>query len=154
MSVIDLGAAPGSWTQYAVRRGCRVIAVDRLPFEPVSGAETMVGDFLDPVTRVRIRDRLAGMADVVLSDLAANATGRRSLDRLRCEALAEEVLGFAVEVLRPGGDLLLKLAHGAEMAIREPLRASFRTVRLVRPKATRRESSEVFLLAREFHQQS
>ena len=101
--VIDLGAAPGSWTQYAVKRGCAVVAVDLLPIAPVAGAILLEGDFLDPVIQEQLRLRLDGPADLVLSDMAAPATGRRAIDRLRAEGLGESVLEFAGEALAPGG---------------------------------------------------
>ena len=147
--VIELGAAPGSWTQYAVRRGSRVVAVDLLAMEPVAGAELIQGDFLDPEVQERLRARLGGPADLVLSDMAASTTGRRAVDRLRAEALGESVLDFAGEALAPGGGCLLKLIKGGEAALMPRAQALFHTSRIVRPKATRAESSEVYLLARD-----
>jgi 23S rRNA (uridine2552-2'-O)-methyltransferase len=150
--VIDLGAAPGSWTQYAVKRGCRVVALDLQPIEPIAGAELNCGDFLDPVVQRELRDSLGGPADVVLSDMAAPATGRRSVDRLRAESLGECVLEFAGEALAPGGVCVLKLIKGGEAALVSRAQSSFATTRIVRPKATRTESSEVYLIARGLHE--
>jgi 23S rRNA (uridine2552-2'-O)-methyltransferase len=145
--VVDLGAAPGSWSQYAAGRGCRVIALDLLPIEPLAGVETILGDFMDAAVQSRLRDRLGGPADLVLSDMAADATGQRSVDRLRAEALCEAALDFARLVLRPGGNGLLKLLKGAEAPlIREAMR-HFAGYRLIKPRATRKESSEIYLLA-------
>jgi 23S rRNA (uridine2552-2'-O)-methyltransferase len=146
--VLDLGAAPGSWTQYAVKRGCRVVAVDLLPVDPVAGAEMLQGDFLDPEVQRELRARLGGPADVLLSDMAASATGRRAIDRLRAEGLGETVLAFAGEALAPGGSCVLKLIKGSEAALMPRAMALFSTARVMRPKATRAESSEVYLLAR------
>lgn len=146
--VIDLGAAPGSWTQYAVQRGCRVVAVDLLPIQPVAGAILLEGDFLDPMIQAELRQQLDGPADIVLSDMAAPATGRRAIDRLRAEGLGETVLEFAGEALAPGGACVLKLIKGSEAALMPRAMALFTTARVVRPKATRAESSEVYLLAR------
>ena len=146
--VIDLGAAPGSWTQYAVKCGCRVVAVDLLPVAPVAGAILLEGDFLDPMIQEQLRQRLDGPADLVLSDMAAAATGRRAIDRLRAEGLGESVLEFAGEALAPGGACVLKLIKGSEAALMPRAMALFTTARVVRPKATRAESSEVYLLAR------
>jgi 23S rRNA (uridine2552-2'-O)-methyltransferase len=146
--VIDLGAAPGSWTQYAVKRGCRVVGVDLLPVDPVAGAELLQGDFLDPAMQAELRARLGGPADLVLSDMAASTTGRRAVDRLRAEALGESVLTFAGEALAPGGTCVLKLIKGGEAALMPLATSLFATARIVRPKATRAESSEVYLLAR------
>ena len=145
--VLDLGAAPGSWSQYAVRRGARVVAVDLLEMDPMNGVQVIRGDFLDGRVQDRLREALAGPADLVLSDIAADATGRRIVDRLRAEAIGEEVLAFAGEVLAPEGRALLKLVKGAEVAVIESGRAWFRSFRQLRPKATRSESSELFLLA-------
>jgi 23S rRNA (uridine2552-2'-O)-methyltransferase len=145
--VVDLGAAPGSWSQYAARRGCRVVAVDLLPMQPIKGVENLEGDFLDPGVRARIVERLGGKAEVILSDMAAASTGTRAVDRLRAEALGEAVLDFADEALAPGGACLIKLVRGAEAALQQRARPRFRQLRLLRPKATRAESSEIFLLA-------
>ena len=146
--VIDLGAAPGSWTQYAVRRGCRVVAVDLLAVEPVAGATLLQGDFHDPGIQLELRRQLGGPADVVLSDMAVPTTGRRMVDRLRAEGLGESVLEFAGETLATGGACVLKLIKGGEAALVPRAAELFATARIVRPKATRAESSEVYLLAR------
>jgi 23S rRNA (uridine2552-2'-O)-methyltransferase len=149
-SVVDLGAAPGSWSQYAAKQGCRVIAVDLLPIDPLPGVELLQGDFLDPGVQTALRERLQGGADVVLSDMAAPATGQRAVDRLRAEALGESVLEFASTVLTPGGACALKMVKGSEAALMSQANALFTTARVVRPKATRADSSEVFLVARGF----
>jgi 23S rRNA (uridine2552-2'-O)-methyltransferase len=146
--VLDLGAAPGSWTQYAVKRGCRVVAVDLVAVEPVAGAELIQGDFLDLEVQRELRQRLGGPADVVLSDMAASATGRRAIDRLRAEGLGETVLDFAGEVLVAGGACVVKLIKGSEATLMPRAMGLFATARVVRPKATRADSSEVYLLAR------
>lgn len=148
--VVDLGAAPGSWSQYAAKQGCRVVAVDLLPIDPLPGVELLQGDFLDPSVQTALRERLQGGADVVLSDMAAPATGQRAVDRLRAEALGESVLEFASTVLTPGGACALKLVKGGEAALMPHANALFTTARVVRPKATRADSSEVFLVARGF----
>jgi 23S rRNA (uridine2552-2'-O)-methyltransferase len=146
--VLDLGAAPGSWSQYAARKGCRVVAIDLLPIDPVAGVQALQGDFLDPAVPARLREALGGPADLVLSDMAAAATGQRTVDRLRAEGLGEAVLEFAAQVLRPGGDCLLKLVKGAEAVLTPLAQASFASSRILRPKATRSESSETYMLAR------
>lgn len=148
--VVDLGAAPGSWSQYVAKQGCRVIAVDLLPIDPLPGVELLQGDFLDPSVQTTLRERLQGGADVVLSDMAAPATGQRAVDRLRAEALGESVLEFAATVLTPGGACALKMVKGSEAALMPQANALFTTARVVRPKATRADSSEVFLVARDF----
>ncbi|HET6469368.1 MAG TPA: RlmE family RNA methyltransferase [Geminicoccaceae bacterium] len=147
--VLDLGAAPGSWSQYAARRGARVVAVDLLPVDPIGGVELVQGDFLDPEVQAELVRRLAGPADLVLSDMAPAATGQRAVDRLRAEGIGEAVLDFAARVLRPGGACLLKLVKGAEAPLVARAKGEFRSTRLLRPKATRSDSSEIFLLALE-----
>ncbi len=149
-TVLDLGAAPGSWTQYATRKGCRVVACDLLPMRPVPGAEFVQGDFTDPEVRARLLTLLGGPAELVLSDVAPNTTGMRDVDRLRSEAAVEAVLDLAFQVLRPGGACLVKLLKGAEAAILPLVRPRFASWRLIRPKATRAESSEIYLLATGF----
>lgn len=148
--VLDLGAAPGSWSQYAARRGCRVVAVDLLPVTPIPGVEVLEGDFLNPEVQARLRDRLGGPADLLLSDMAAPSTGQRTVDRLRAEAIGETVLEFAAQALAPDGACVIKLVKGAEAALMPRALALFAGARMVRPKATRAESSEVFLVARGF----
>ena len=145
--VLDLGAAPGSWTQYAAGRGARVVAVDLLPVEPVAGAVILAGDAQDPKVQERVAGALGGPADLVLSDIAANATGTRAIDRLRAEGVAETVLEIADRLLAPGGSCLIKLVKGAEAKVRARALTLFRRVELIRPAATRKDSSETFLLA-------
>jgi 23S rRNA (uridine2552-2'-O)-methyltransferase len=148
--VLDLGAAPGSWSQHAAKKGCRVVAVDLLPIEPIAGVERLEGDFLDPTVQARLAELLGGPAQVVLSDMATPSTGQRAVDRLRAEALGETVLDFAAEVLAPGGACVVKLIKGGEAALMPRAAARFATAKVVRPKATRADSSEVFLVARGF----
>ncbi len=145
--VVDLGAAPGSWSQYAAQRGCSVVALDLSEIQPIAGVDILQGDFLDLAVQQRVVERLGGRADVVLSDMAASSTGTKAVDRLRAEGLGEAVLAFAAEVLRPGGACLVKLVRGAEAALQAQARSAFRRVRLLRPPATRSDSSEIFLLA-------
>lgn len=147
MRIVDLGAAPGSWTQYAVKRGARVVAIDLLPMDPVAGAELMQGDFLDPSVQDDLQARLGGPADLVLSDIAASATGQRAVDRLRAESVGEAVLDFAARTLVPGGNCLVKLVKGAEAVLVPVALRHFEGYRLVRPRATRSELSEIYLLA-------
>ncbi len=149
-AVVDLGAAPGSWSQYAVRKAARVIALDLLAIDPIAGVDLLQGDFLDPDVQAELLRRLDGKADTVLSDIAPDATGRRVVDRLRAEAVGEAVVDFASRVLAADGQLLIKLVKGAETSVMELARPHFSKLRLLRPKATRSDSSEAFLLATNF----
>jgi 23S rRNA (uridine2552-2'-O)-methyltransferase len=148
--VVDLGAAPGSWSQYAANKGARVLALDLLPMDPIAGVDILEGDFLEPATQDALLARLGGKVATVLSDIAPDATGRRLVDRLRAEAVGEAVVGFACVVLDEGGQLLIKLVKGAETAVMDMARPHFARLRLVRPKATRSDSSETYLLASGF----
>ncbi len=156
-SVLDLGAAPGGWSQVAARRvGAaegrgRVVAVDLLPMEPVAGVAFAQLDFLDPAAPQRIRDMLGGPADVVLSDMAANATGHRRTDHLKIMALAETAAEFAREVLKPGGAFLAKvLQGGTEATLLAGLKRDFASVKHVKPAASRPDSAELYVLATGF----
>ncbi|HKO09646.1 MAG TPA: RlmE family RNA methyltransferase [Alphaproteobacteria bacterium] len=156
--VVDLGAAPGGWTQVAVERtragrpqGGGVIAVDLLEMSPVAGAELLQLDFLAPEAPARIRAALAGPADVVMSDMAPASSGHRATDHLRIVALAEAAAEFALEVLAPGGTFVAKVWQGgAERALLERLRRRFAKVRHVKPPASRAESAEVYVVATGF----
>ncbi|MEZ5932869.1 MAG: RlmE family RNA methyltransferase [Alphaproteobacteria bacterium] len=145
--VLDLGSAPGGWAQVAAARGCRVVGVDLLTIDPLPGVTFLKADIEDEATPAKIDAALGGPADLLLSDLAPSATGQRAVDRLRSEAMGEIVLDLAPSLLKPGGHLLLKLLRGADAALADAARRRFRSVRLVRPDATRRESSEIYLLA-------
>ena len=138
--MLDLGAAPGSWTQYAVKRGCRVVAVDLLAGGADRRRRAAPGRLPRPGDPgASCGERLGGPADIVLSDMAAPATGQRAVDRLRAEGLGETVLEFAAEALAPGGACVLKLIKGGEAALMPRATALFATARVVRPKATRAE---------------
>src|SRR5262249_53329014 len=116
--VVDLGAAPGGWSQIAARRtgadqaSGHVVAIDISPIEPVRGVQFLEMDFLDPVAPARLKEMLGGEADVVMSDMAAPATGHGHTDHLRIIALAESAFAFAEEVLAPGGAFLAKVLRG------------------------------------------
>ena len=150
--VVDLGAAPGGWSQVAVRRGAaRVVGVDLLPIEPVPGAELIVGDFHDEAMPDRLRALLGGPADLVLSDMAPNTSGHAATDHLRIIALAELALHFAVRVLAPGGGFVAKVFQGgSEREMLEPMKQRFAQVRHTKPPASRKESSELYVVAQGF----
>jgi 23S rRNA (uridine2552-2'-O)-methyltransferase len=151
--VIDLGAAPGGWSQVAAKRvGApgqgRVVAIDILPMEPVGGVDFAQLDFLDPATPEKLKTMLGGPADLVLSDMAANATGHRKTDHLKIVALVEAAAEFAREVLAPGGAFLAKvLQGGTEAALLATLKRDFATVKHIKPAASRSDSAELYLLA-------
>ena len=155
--IVDLGAAPGGWSQVAAERTkardgpARVIALDLLDMDPIDGVEFRRMDFHDADAPERLRQALGGPADGVLSDMAANATGHRKTDELRIVGLVELAADFALEVLAPGGFFLAKvLQGGAEGELLARLKRSFALVKHVKPKASRPDSAELYLLATGF----
>ena len=159
-SVVDLGAAPGSWSQVAARRvgaaqgSGRVLAIDILEMAPIAGVEFLPLDFLDASAPQKIKPLLGGPADVVLSDMAANATGHRKTDHLKIMALAEAAADFAREVLAAGGAFLCKvLQGGTEAALLAQLKRDFTVVKHVKPAASRSDSAELYLLATGFRKE-
>jgi 23S rRNA (uridine2552-2'-O)-methyltransferase len=152
--VVDLGAAPGGWSEIAARRiggTGRVIALDILDMKPIAGVEFLKLDFLDASAPDRLKAMLGDNADVVLSDMAANATGHRQTDHLRIMALAEAATFFAREVLAHGGVFLCKvLQGGTETKLLAELKRDFESVKHVKPPASRTDSAELYLLARGF----
>lgn len=150
--VIDLGCAPGGWMQIAVERGAGiVVGVDLLPVEPLAGARIIEADFTDPACGARLMDLLGGAPDLILSDMAPNTTGHRQTDHLRIVGLIEAAMEFTVDVLKPGGAFVSKAFQGGETAaLLAVLKGAFAEVRHIKPKASRAESSELYLLARGF----
>jgi 23S rRNA (uridine2552-2'-O)-methyltransferase len=152
--VIDLGAAPGGWSQVAaVRVGAqgRVVAIDVLPMDAIAGVNFAQLDFLDAAVPAKIKAMLGGPADVMLSDMAANATGHAKTDHLKIMALVEAAADFAREVLAPGGTFLAKvLQGGTEAALLAGLKCDFKSVKHVKPAASRSDSAELYLLASGF----
>lgn len=152
--IIDLGAAPGGWTQVAVERtqphesGGMIVAIDIQEIEPILGAKNMVLDICDAHAAECLRAALGGQADVVLSDMAAPVTGHKSTDHLRTMALCEEALLVAVETLVSGGVLVMKaFAGGAHQDLMGAIKRNFQTVRTVKPDASRSESPETYIVA-------
>ena len=154
--VIDLGAAPGGWSQVAAgrvdapRQG-KVIAIDILPMDPVPGVDFVELDFLDDAAPDTLRGMIGGPADVVLSDMAANATGHARTDHLKIMALVEAAADFARGLLAPGGTFLAKvLQGGTEAALLASLKRDYKSVKHVKPPASRADSAELYLLATGF----
>ena len=151
--VVDLGAAPGGWSQVAAKRvragsGGRVVAIDLLAMDPLPGVDFLQLDFLDPDAPERLKALLGGPADVVLTDMAANATGHRATDHLKIMGLAEAAAEFAREVLKPGGAFLAKvLQGGTEVELLASLKRDFASVKHVKPAASRSDSAELYVLA-------
>ena len=160
--VIDLGAAPGGWTQVAALRvksvegRGQVIGIDYLPVDPVPGAAILELDFLDEDAPDKLKALLRdGGADIVLSDMAAPTTGHTSTDHLRIMGLAEVAIQFATEVLAPGGVFLAKVFQGGtERSLLDMLKRDFAVVRHVKPKASRADSAELYVLATGFRGRS
>jgi len=154
--VVDLGAAPGGWSQVSAKRvGAkgRVVAIDVLEMAAVPGVEFLQFDFLDARAPEKLKALLGGPADVVLSDMAANATGHRPTDHLKIMALVEAAAQFAREVLRPGGAFLSKVIQGGtEKELLAALKRDFETVKHVKPAASRSDSAELYVLATGFRQ--
>jgi 23S rRNA (uridine2552-2'-O)-methyltransferase len=155
--VVDLGAAPGGWSQVTAERTLaaqgrgKVVAIDLLEMVALPGVTVLNLDFLDPCAPERLKAELAGPADVVMSDMAANATGHRKTDHLKIMALAETAAIFAREVLKPGGTFLCKvLQGGTEGALLADLKRDFASVKHVKPAASRPDSAELYVLATGF----
>ncbi len=156
--VVDLGAAPGGWTQVAVPRikageagGGTLVAIDVNPWQPLPNATCLTMDFLDPMAPAAITAALGGKADVVLSDMAAPATGHGPTDHLRIIALADAAWAFATDVLAPGGVFVCKVFQGGtEGDLLKAIKARCGEVRHVKPPASRKESAEVYVVALDF----
>ena len=153
--IVDLGAAPGGWSQVAAKRAKanegrgQVVAIDYLDIDPIPGVELVKLDFLDNSAPARLKSLLRdGEADAVLSDMAAPTTGHAGTDHLRIMMLAEAALAFAVEVLEPGGTFLCKVFQGgSERELLTEMKQRFRIVRHIKPPASRADSAELYVLA-------
>lgn len=159
MTVVDLGAAPGGWTQYVAEKiGCsakgnqqsRIIALDRLPMDALPGVEVILGDFTDDVVLYQLQALLPERAvDLVLSDMAPNMSGNSEVDLPRAMYLAELAVEFAYQRLKPGGIMVMKMFHGVGFdALVKDIRCRFRHVSIRKPKASRSRSRETYLLAK------
>ena len=152
-AVVDLGIAPGGWSQVLRRRAAKakVVGIDLLPTDPIDGVEILQMDFMDERAPDKLKAALGGPADLVLSDMAANTVGHPQTDHLRTMALVEAGLEFAKEVLRPGGAYIAKvLAGGADNQLVAELKRHFATVKHAKPPASRKDSSEWYVIAQNF----
>ena len=152
-AVVDLGIAPGGWSQVVRRKapGARVVGIDLLETDPIEGVTILRQDFMDEAAPDRLKEALGGPADLVLSDMAANTVGHPQTDHLRTMALVEAGLAFAREVLKPGGAYVAKvLAGGADHQLVAELKRSFATVKHAKPPASRKGSSEWYVIAQGF----
>jgi 23S rRNA (uridine2552-2'-O)-methyltransferase len=157
MTVVDLGAAPGGWSQVAAKRvgvasgKGRVVAIDLLEMPDIGGVTFVQLDFLAEDAPKRLTELMEGQADVVMSDMAANTTGHRKTDQLRMVGLVETAAAFAAEVLKPGATFLAKtFQSGADAELMAQLKRDFAGVRHVKPAASRQDSSERYVLATGF----
>ncbi|KQT44543.1 hypothetical protein ASG43_14525 [Aureimonas sp. Leaf454] len=157
MRIVDLGAAPGGWTQVAVERSnaadkeSRIVAIDYLPVDPIAGATILELDFLDETAPKQLTDALDGPPDIVVSDMAAPTTGHRRTDHIRTMHLCEVAADFAIRTLKPGGHFLTKTFQGGtEGELLTLLKRHFVSVHHVKPPASREDSVELYLLAKSF----
>ena len=160
MRIVDLGAAPGGWSQIPAKRvgsvdgKGKVVGIDLLDIEPIPGVDFAVMDFNDEDAPERLKDMLGGPADGVISDMAANTTGHKKTDHLKIIGLAELAVEFARDVLSPGGFFLCKLFQGGDTAhLVTELKRDFAVVRHVKPAASRADSAELYVLSTGFRGQ-
>lgn len=156
MRVVDLGCAPGGWLQVAKQIGAKEVAgIDLLPVEPIEGVHIVQGDINEPADVDELLKGLTGPADLVLSDMAANTTGHKSTDHLRTVALVEMAVQFALDNLAPNGAFCSKVFQGgATREVLETLKANFKTVKHIKPPASRAGSPEIFVIAKGFRSRS
>ncbi len=152
-SVVDLGIAPGGWSQVVRRRapGAKIVGIDLLPIDPIEGVTILQMDFMDEAAPAKLREALGGEPDLILSDMAANTVGHAQTDHLRTMGLVEAALEFAIENLRPGGAFVAKvLAGGADSPLVAELKRHFIAVKHAKPPASRKGSSEWYVVAQGF----
>lgn len=149
--VLDLGAAPGGWSQVAAAKGCTVVAIDLLKMDEIPGVDFIQMDFMDDDAPDKLKEMLGGKADIVMSDLAPNTTGHKQTDHIRIMAVVEAAYYFAKEVLKPEGVFIAKvLQGGAQNELLALMKKDFKTIRHIKPPASRKESSEQYLVASGF----
>ncbi len=156
MTIIDLGAAPGGWCQIATAKGCKVIAIDLLEIDEMPDVEFFQMDFMDEQAPDILKEALGkqskdGLADIVLSDMAPNTMGHKQTDHLRIMAVVEAAYYFAIEVLKPDGIFVAKVFQGgAQGELLKEMKKNFKTIKHIKPPASRKESSEQYVVATGF----
>lgn len=151
MRIVDLGSAPGGWSQVAAQKGCTVVAIDLLPVDEIPGVQFVQMDFMDDDAPDKLKEMLGGLADAVLSDMAPNTIGHKQTDHLRIMAVVEAAYYFAKEVLKPGGSFVAKVFQGgAQNELLAEMKRDFKTIKHIKPPSSRKESSEQFLVAQGF----
>lgn len=147
--VVDLGAAPGGWCQVAAKAGCKVIGLDLLDMDPVPDVAFFKMDFMDDAAPDTLIDAMGGAgADIVMSDMAPNTTGHKNTDHLQIMALVELAYDFAQQVLKPDGTFIAKVRQGGtENDLLAQMKKDFKTVKHIKPPASRKESSETYVIA-------
>ena len=150
-TVIDLGAAPGGWSQYAAEKGCEVIGLDLLPIDPMPDVTFLQMDFMEEEAYQTLLEMTSGGADIVMSDMAPNTTGHKKTDHIRIMALVEAAYYFAREVLKPDGIFVAKVFQGgAQNTLLAEMKKDFKSTRHIKPPSSRADSSETFLYASGF----
>lgn len=152
MTIVDLGSAPGGWSQVAAEKGCKkIVAIDLLAVDDLPGVDFIQMDFMDDDAPDRLKAMLGGLADVVLSDMAPNTMGHKQTDHIRIMAIVEAAYLFATEVLVPGGTFIAKVFQGgAQNTLIAEMNKNFDKIRHIKPPASRKDSSEQFLVATGF----
>lgn len=152
MKVIDLGSAPGGWCQVAMERGVKdIVAIDLLEMDSLGGVDFIQMDFMDNDAPDKLKDMLGGPVDVVMSDIAPNTTGHKQTDHLRIMAVVEAAYHFSCEVLKPDGVFVAKVFQGgAQNTLMAEMKKDFKTIKHIKPKASRKESSETYMVATGF----
>lgn len=152
LKVVDLGAAPGGWSQVAVHyKASKVIGIDLLPVDPVEGADIFQGDFTDPENMTLLLEKLQGKADMVMSDMAPNTTGHAATDHIRIMDLTAQALDFALDILNPEGIFIAKVFQGgSEKEMLDKLKKAFKIVKHAKPPASRKESRELYVIGMGF----
>ncbi|MEM7650845.1 MAG: RlmE family RNA methyltransferase [Pseudomonadota bacterium] len=154
--IVDLGAAPGGWCQVATKHGAKVIAIDLLEMDQLTDVDFIQMDFMDNDAPDKLKNMISkynedGLADVVLSDMAPNTTGHKQTDHLRIMAVVEAAHYFAAEVLKPGGLFIAKVRQGGtQNTLLAEMKKDFKTIKHIKPPASRKESSETYLIAQGF----